>query len=212
MKNAAGQGTTLEIEALKTLSNIYIAGCKNVYNTASHLVMVMELGGTAWGAQNSLLKHIPRSSNPLIDECQGRDLSACVEYRMHLLIPDESMSEETILFIFAQIAIAVNHMHNEKKIAHRDLKCENIVVDANYHIKVVDFGGAVAIPPENAYFEGKYYATEANASPEAIRTLESPSSSTANTVSSVGYSSTSACSFTEPISNLSLYRVQEEDM
>lgn len=42
--------------------------------------------------------------------------------------------------IFAQIISALNYLHNTLKIAHRDLKLENILFDDNYNIRLIDFG------------------------------------------------------------------------
>ncbi|EAX95515.1 CAMK family protein kinase [Trichomonas vaginalis G3] len=41
---------------------------------------------------------------------------------------------------FIQLLIAVEYLHNVKKIAHRDIKLENILFDSFYNIRLTDFG------------------------------------------------------------------------
>jgi len=41
---------------------------------------------------------------------------------------------------FMQLISVLEYLHKEKKIAHRDLKAENIMLDRYYNIRVIDFG------------------------------------------------------------------------
>lgn len=43
--------------------------------------------------------------------------------------------------MFRELCQAIKYLHN-MQIAHRDLKCENILLDKHYHIKLGDFGFA----------------------------------------------------------------------
>lgn len=48
---------------------------------------------------------------------------------------------ETARFVAAEIINILEYMHS-KGIAHRDLKPSNLMIDENYHLKLVDFGTA----------------------------------------------------------------------
>lgn len=68
----------------------------------------------------------------IMEFAAGGELRDYVEKR-------KALSEEESRTFFRQIVQAVHYVHS-KKIIHRDLKLENILLDANNRCKIVDFG------------------------------------------------------------------------
>jgi protein-serine/threonine kinase len=52
---------------------------------------------------------------------------------------NRAFNEDLVQFYAAEIYCALKHLHQEK-IIYRDLKPENIILDAEGHIKIIDFG------------------------------------------------------------------------
>ncbi|KAK3261228.1 hypothetical protein CYMTET_29855, partial [Cymbomonas tetramitiformis] len=73
------------------------------------------------------------------------DLNVVMEYAdggtlfQHIQRAKQPLSEEEILSIFAQLVLAINHLH-QKKILHRDLKTKNIFMTKKLQLKLGDFG------------------------------------------------------------------------
>jgi MAP/microtubule affinity-regulating kinase len=64
------------------------------------------------------------------------------------LVVHGRMKEKEARVKFRQILAAVNYCHN-KRVIHRDLKAENLLLDENFDIKIADFGFSNYYDPES---------------------------------------------------------------
>lgn len=64
--------------------------------------------------------------------------------------------------LFCQLICAVEYLHTDPKIIHRDLKAENILIDQNYNIRVIDFGLSIkdSETTKSSTTVSAYYAPE----------------------------------------------------
>ena len=63
-------------------------------------------------------------------------------------------NEPTSQFYAAEIVLILEFLHEKEGVAYRDLKPENILIDAEGHLKLVDFGFAKKV--ENSGFHCYY--------------------------------------------------------
>ena len=83
----------------------------------------------------------------------------------HKLKTDGTLPEDLVRFYTAQIAIALEHLH-EFGIAYRDLKPENILIDDDGYVKLCDFGASVHF--QGTKKENTFAGSPEYASPEMI--------------------------------------------
>lgn len=90
------------------------------------------------------------------------DLFECLERH-------EYLPEHRAKYVFKQIVDSVHYLH-ARGIVHCDLKDENIVIDASFRVKLIDFGSALLLDPNHpAPFQEKFRGTVNFASPEILR-------------------------------------------
>lgn len=102
------------------------------------------------------------------------------EFRLYFVMPfvrggelykiyehEKRFEEETVRFYSAQLALAIGFLHS-KGIAHRDLKLENILVDADGYIKIIDYGLAKMLKEEND-ISNSFCGTPEYLAPEMIK-------------------------------------------
>ena len=68
----------------------------------------------------------------VMELCAGGDLLNFVRKRKRL-------DEETAKVLFKQIIEGIGYIHS-KKILHRDIKLDNILLDGKGNVKIADFG------------------------------------------------------------------------
>jgi serum/glucocorticoid-regulated kinase 2 len=83
----------------------------------------------------------------------------------HKLKTEGYLTEDLVRFYGAQVAIALQHLH-EYGMAYRDLKPENILIDEDGYIKLCDFGASVHF--QGTKKENTFAGSPEYASPEMI--------------------------------------------
>jgi len=74
----------------------------------------------------------------LLDYCPGGEVFSYLRRARRF-------NEPTSQFYAAEICLIFEFLHDKEGVAYRDLKPENILIDANGHLKLVDFGFAKKI-------------------------------------------------------------------
>jgi serine/threonine protein kinase len=71
---------------------------------------------------------------------------------LEFLTQNGPLPDPKLKYYFIQILSVVDYLHNVRKITHRDLKLENILLDAFNNIRVVDFGlGRAFLDPADEF-------------------------------------------------------------
>lgn len=81
------------------------------------------------------------------------------------------LEEDQSRTIFKQLVSAVEYIHG-KGVVHRDIKCENLLLDENWHLKLIDFGFArkdTRTPDNHVVLSKTFCGSYAYASPEILK-------------------------------------------
>ena len=91
------------------------------------------------------------------------DLAECGDL-LDFVIAHQYLNEEIAQHFFIDLIAGMQYIHNNGY-AHRDLKCENLLIDKNYKLKISDFGFSTQISHKRC---DTYCGSLAYAAPEVI--------------------------------------------
>ncbi|KAK7045589.1 hypothetical protein VNI00_007421 [Paramarasmius palmivorus] len=101
---------------------------------------------------------------PKFSRRASHDLFECIEQSDH-----KRLTEEQARYVFAQIVDAVHYLDSQG-VSHRDIKDENIVIDRYLKVKLIDFGSAIFVDPnEPRPYYTLFYGTTAYAASEILQ-------------------------------------------
>ncbi|KAF2834575.1 serine/threonine-protein kinase YPK2/YKR2 [Patellaria atrata CBS 101060] len=95
----------------------------------------------------------------LLDYCPGGEVFSYLRRARRF-------NEATSQFYAAEIVLILEFLHEQQGVAYRDLKPENILIDAEGHLKLVDFGFAKKVDDRETY---TLCGTPEYLAPEVIR-------------------------------------------
>lgn len=97
----------------------------------------------------------------VMELCAGGDLLTYVRKRRKL-------TEEVAKYFFKQLIEGLAYLHHSKLIVHRDIKLDNILLDANGKIKIADFGVSRQVATDTERMS-EQCGTPAYIAPEILR-------------------------------------------
>ena len=71
----------------------------------------------------------------VMEFCEGGSMSDLLEANAGYLLP-----EECIRVVCASIVLGLEYLHGVANVCHRDVKCGNVLLTADGHVKLADFG------------------------------------------------------------------------
>ncbi|KAK5640191.1 hypothetical protein RI129_011002 [Pyrocoelia pectoralis] len=84
---------------------------------------------------------------------------------------EDRLPEDMARFYIAEMVLAVDSIHNLRYV-HRDIKPDNVLLDANGHIRLADFGSCLRLNDDGTVQSNVAVGTPDYISPEILRAME----------------------------------------
>ncbi|KPI42618.1 cAMP-dependent protein kinase catalytic subunit PRKX [Cyphellophora attinorum] len=135
-----GTGTFARVFALKVLKKVDVIKLKQVEHVRNERNVLAAVAGHPFITTLITSFSDATSLYMLLDYTPGGEIFSYLRRARRFPFA-------TVQFYAAEITLILAYLHDVQHVAYRDLKPENILLDAEGHLKLVDFGFAKYLPP-----------------------------------------------------------------
>ncbi|KAF1985427.1 Pkinase-domain-containing protein [Aulographum hederae CBS 113979] len=153
------QGDSNKVYALKILRKVDVIKLKQVEHVRNERKVLAAVAGHPFITTMVASFQDNDTLYMLLDYCPGGEVFSYLRRARRF-------NEATSQFYAAEIALILEFLHEKEGVAYRDLKPENILIDAEGHLKLVDFGFAKKVHNHETY---TLCGTPEYLAPEVIR-------------------------------------------
>lgn len=140
MKRPANQADASKVFALKVLKKVDVIKLKQVEHVRNERNVLAAVAGHPFITTLITSFSDTTSLYMLLDYTPGGEIFSYLRRARRFPFA-------TVQFYAAEITLILAYLHDVQHVAYRDLKPENILLDAEGHLKLVDFGFAKYLPP-----------------------------------------------------------------
>ncbi|EMC94181.1 hypothetical protein BAUCODRAFT_75293 [Baudoinia panamericana UAMH 10762] len=159
VKFANKKGAENNVFALKILRKVDVVRLKQVEHVRNERNVLAAVAGHPFITTMVASFQDSDTLYMLLDYCPGGEVFSYLRRARRF-------NESTSQFYAAEICLILEFLHEKEGVAYRDLKPENILIDAEGHLKLVDFGFAKKIDNRETY---TLCGTPEYLAPEVIR-------------------------------------------
>ena len=140
LKRPTSQADAAKVFALKVLKKVDVIKLKQVEHVRNERNVLAAVAGHPF--ITSLITSFSDTTSlyMLLDYTPGGEIFSYLRRARRFPF-------QTVQFYAAEITLILAYLHDVQNVAYRDLKPENILLDAEGHLKLVDFGFAKYLPP-----------------------------------------------------------------